>query len=61
MEKSWTWGCITVIPVTAGSLKHEDCGPGQPGQKSETHLRNNQEKKGLEAWLKCGLGDTAPG
>jgi hypothetical protein len=33
-----------VIPATAGSLKWEDQGPGQPGQKVRPYVQNNQNK-----------------
>jgi hypothetical protein len=44
-EKSWVWWHVPFILVTAGRIKWEDQGPGQPGHKVTPHLQNNQYKK----------------
>jgi hypothetical protein len=31
------WWSVPIIPATAGSIKLEDCGSGQPEQKSNKH------------------------
>jgi hypothetical protein len=36
---------MPVIPAMAGSVKKEDWGPGQPGQKMRPYVKNNQSKK----------------
>jgi hypothetical protein len=35
-----------VIPVTVGSIKQEDPGPGQPGKKVRFDLQKNHSRKG---------------
>jgi hypothetical protein len=50
-EKSWAWWYMPAITAMAGSVKQENDSPGQPGQKVTTYLQNNQNKKGMEAWL----------
>jgi hypothetical protein len=52
MEKSWHCGTHLTIPVTAGSIKYEDCDPIRPGQKSETLSPKQPKQKKLEAELK---------
>jgi hypothetical protein len=37
---------LACYPKDAGSIKQEDYGAGQPGQKVRLYLQNNQSKKG---------------
>jgi hypothetical protein len=41
---------MPVIPVTVGSIKLVNLGPGQSGQKVSPYLQNNQSKNDLEGW-----------
>jgi hypothetical protein len=46
IKKSWIWWCMPIILTTAESIKQEDYGPGQPGQKARHYLQNMQNKRG---------------
>jgi hypothetical protein len=45
---------MPVIPVTAESIKWEDRGLGQLGQKVRLYLKNNLSKKGWKHGLRGG-------
>jgi hypothetical protein len=44
MGKNYICWCAPIIPETEGSLKYEELGLGQQGQKERPYLQNNQKK-----------------
>jgi hypothetical protein len=52
---------MPAIPAMEGSLKWEDHGPGQPGQKARPYFQYNQSKRGWKGLIPAvQMGTTKP-
>jgi hypothetical protein len=55
-QKKSGHGGVSIIPSSTGSIKQENCVPGQLWQKVRPYLQNNLGRKD---W-RCGSNDRAP-